>query len=114
MGDLPQIRAMLQVRPELAGSGLHIAVINRQPELVRVLMQHGANARVGIYPHRDATSPLTIATERGYDEIVAIIREEERKRQQKKSGVASPADELFEALMVPPGVSTWPVRRRQS
>ena len=96
--DLPQVRAMLQARPELSGSGLHVAVVERAPELVRVLMQHGANARVGIYPHRDATSPLTIATERGYDEIVTIIREEERNRQEAKSGVAAPADELFGAL----------------
>jgi hypothetical protein len=40
----------------LSSSGLHVAVIERAPELVRVLMQHGANARVGIYPHCDATS----------------------------------------------------------
>jgi len=26
---------------------------------------HGADARIGIYPNRDATSPLTIAVERG-------------------------------------------------
>ena len=61
-------------------------------------MQHGANARTGIYPHRDATSPLTIASERGYAEIVAIIREEEQRRQQAKSGVATSAEELFEAI----------------
>lgn len=77
--DLDQIKR--QARPEVSGSGLHIAVVERAPELVRVLMQHGANARVGVYPHRDATSPLAIATERGYHDIVAIIREEERHRQ---------------------------------
>jgi ankyrin repeat protein len=97
-GDLSQVRAMLQVRPELSGSGLHVAVVGRATELVRVLMQHGANARIGIYPHRDATSALTIATEREYHEIVAIIREGERNRQQAKSGVAGPADQLFEAI----------------
>jgi ankyrin repeat protein len=96
--DLPQVRAMLQARPELSGSGLHVAVVDRAPELVRVLMRHGADARTGIYPHRDATSALTIATERGYDEIVAIIGEEERNRQQAKSGVAAPSEQLFEAI----------------
>ena len=45
----------------------------------------------GIYPHRDATSALTIATERGYDEIVAIIREEEQRRREARSGVAGRA-----------------------
>lgn len=98
--DLPQVRAMLEARPELSGrsGALHAAVLDRLPELVRLLMQHGANARVGIYPHRDATSPLTIATERGYDEIVAIIRDEEQRRQQAKNGVGGRADELFAAI----------------
>jgi hypothetical protein len=99
-GDLPQVRAMLEARPELAGrsGALHAAVVARAPELVRVLMQHGANAHVGIYPHREATSPLTLAVERDYDEITAIIHAEERRRQQKKSGVGVPTDELFEAI----------------
>ncbi len=48
--------------------------------MVRLLMQWGADARQGVYPYRDATSALTIATERGYADIVAIIREEERQR----------------------------------
>ena len=87
--DLQQVRAMLQARPELSGrsGALHVAVLERAPELVHVLMQHGANARVGIYPHRDATSPLTIATERGYDDIIAIMREEEQRRQHAERGV---------------------------
>jgi hypothetical protein len=98
--DLQQVRAMLQARPELSGrsGALLVAVVERIPELVRVLMQHGANAHVGIYPHRDATSPLTIAAERGDDEIVAIVREEEQRRQQTKSGVRAPTDELFDAI----------------
>jgi ankyrin repeat protein len=63
--------------------------LQRRPEIVRVLMQHGADARKGIWPHRDATSPLTIATERGYAEIVAIIRDEEHRH----SPVSAPAAE---------------------
>ena len=34
----------------------------------------------GIHPHRDATTAWTIAQERGYEEIVAIIDEEEQRR----------------------------------
>ena len=88
-GDIDGVRAMLAVRPELVHldvaeddehRALHHAVLQRRPEMVRLLMQHGADARKGIWPHRDATSPLTIATERGYADIVAIIREEERRR----------------------------------
>jgi transposase len=37
-------------------------------------------------PHRDATSALTLASERGYDDIVAIIREEEQRRAAASSG----------------------------
>ncbi|HEY7192035.1 MAG TPA: ankyrin repeat domain-containing protein [Vicinamibacterales bacterium] len=99
-GDLPAVRAMLQSRPELAArsNALHIAVVNRAADLVRLLMEHGANARVGIYPHRDATSPLTVAIERGYDDIAAIIREEETRRQSARAGVDAPSELLFDAI----------------
>jgi ankyrin repeat protein len=70
--------------------------------MVRVLMEHGADARRGIYPHRDATTALTIAKERGYDEIVAIIEAEEQRRRETKSAPSTPVtsaqDELIEAI----------------
>jgi ankyrin repeat protein len=105
-GDMVQVRAMLQARAELARMGIdnhqviHYAVLDRAPEMVRVLMEHGANAREGVYPHRDATSALTIATERGYGEIVAIIQEAEQHRREAHSGLdAAPAPEaLFQAI----------------
>ena len=87
--DLARVRAILRARPEIADltmsygdehRPIHFAVMRRSPEMVRLLMRHGANARHGIDPHRDATSALTIARERGYGEIVAIIEEEERQR----------------------------------
>ncbi|MGH2900017.1 MAG: ankyrin repeat domain-containing protein, partial [Solirubrobacteraceae bacterium] len=59
---------------------IHHAVLARLPEMVRFLMRRGADARAGIYPHRDATAAVVIAHERGYDEIVAIILEEEANR----------------------------------
>ena len=86
---LEQAHAMLQARPELANltmsygdehRPIHYAVMKRSPEMVRLLMRHGADARQGIHPHRDATAAWTIATERGYQEIVAIIEEEEQRR----------------------------------
>ena len=43
-------------------------------------MRHGANAQAGIHPHRDVTAARTIAKEREYPEIVAIIEEEEQRR----------------------------------
>jgi ankyrin repeat protein len=87
-GNLNAVQAMLRVRPELVNMDMgedehrpiHYAVLNRSVEITRLLMQHGADARKGIYPHREATDALTLASERGYDDIVAIIREEEQRR----------------------------------
>jgi ankyrin repeat protein len=102
--DLDKVRTILKTRPELVKlhmaennehQALHYAVYGRSPEMVRLLMQHGADARIGIYPHRDATSALTIATERGYDEIVAIILEEEKRRPSPRP--ASHRDDVWPA-----------------
>ena len=88
--DLEAARALLRTRPELANMQLsygnehrplHFAVMNRSAAMVRLLMEHGADARCGIHPHRDATTALTLAIERGYDEIAAIIADEEKRRE---------------------------------
>jgi len=87
--NLVQVRTMLKARPELANLAMsygdehrpiHFAVMKRSAEMVRLLMQRGANARQGIHPHRGATTAWIIAKERGYAEIVAIIEEEEQLR----------------------------------
>jgi ankyrin repeat protein len=104
--DFMAVRALLKVRPELAHmsmdnlQALHHAVLNRSPEMVRLLMEHGAEARHGVYPHRDATTAMSIAKDRGYDEIVAIIEDAEQRRRDQKSGMSqAPApDELFRAI----------------
>ena len=89
-GDMAHVRTMLKARPELANMtvsygdehrAIHYAVMHRWPEIVRLLMQNGADARAGIHPHRDATSAWTLAHERGYHELVAIIEEEEGCRE---------------------------------
>jgi ankyrin repeat protein len=96
--DLVQARTMLAARPEIADltmsygdehRPIHFAVMKRSPEMVRLLMRHGANARRGIHPHRDATAAWTIGKERGYDEIVAIIEEEEGRRSEPEPASAS-------------------------
>jgi ankyrin repeat protein len=93
-GDVPQVRSMLGSRPELiamdvAGNdehrGLHYAVLKRDPAMVRLLMEAGADARKGIFPHRDATSALAIARDRQYSNIVAVIEDEERHRREEMS-----------------------------
>jgi ankyrin repeat protein len=110
-GDLAQARRMLKTRPELANMQmsygnehcpLHFAVMNRSAEMARLLMRHGADARRGIHPHRDATTALTLAVERGYEDIVAVIHEEEQRRRETMSvrhvGVTSAQDALSEAI----------------
>ena len=86
--DLATVRAMLTSRPELVNMdmsehnehrALHYAVLNRDAPMVRLLMEHGADPYKGIWPHRDATGALTMATDRGYDEIVAIVTEAEQR-----------------------------------
>jgi ankyrin repeat protein len=105
-GKLDEVRAMLALRPELARMSVdnlqvvHHAVLARSPEMVRLLMQHGANARDGVYPYRDATTAHAIAAQRGYDDIVRIIEEEEQRQRDAKSGMpnAPAADDLFRAI----------------
>jgi ankyrin repeat protein len=103
-GEMETVEALLRARPELANMGtgqderraLHYAVLGRSAGMTRVLMRHGADARAGIYPHREATTPLTLAEERGYDDIVGVIREEEQRRREAHAGKAAAApDELF-------------------
>jgi ankyrin repeat protein len=101
-GDVDKVRMMLRARPELVNMGvdercaIHYAVLNRSAEMTRLLMRHGADPRAGVYPHRDATTALKLATERGYDEIVAVIGEEEQRRRETHAGSATAApDDLF-------------------
>jgi ankyrin repeat protein len=93
-GDAAQVRVLLSARPELvamdmAGNdehrALHYAVLRRDAAMVRLLMEAGADAHKGIFPHRDATSALAIARDREYSDIVDVIEEEERLRRAEMS-----------------------------
>jgi ankyrin repeat protein len=71
-------------------------VLDLSVAMTRLLMRYGADARTGIYPHRDATTALTLASERGHEDIVTIIREEEQRRREAhdRDAIAAP-DDLF-------------------
>jgi ankyrin repeat protein len=93
-GDVARARALLRARPELATmdmsgdnehQALHYAVLRRDAAMVRLLMAAGAEARKGIFPHRDATTAFALARDRGYAEIVAAIEEEEQHRREGMS-----------------------------
>jgi ankyrin repeat protein len=115
-GETGRVEAMLQARPEIinmvvggdaAASDehrvLHHAVLARDTAMVRLLMSHGADARIGIYPHRVPTTALAIATERGYEDIAAIIRDAEAtrghvSRRYESSSMPPPPPEFTAAL----------------
>ena len=91
-------REILARRPELVdllpdGPGgfemraLHVAVLNRDLEMTRLLLEAGADPCGGIWPNRDATSPATIARERGYDEIVTLMAAAEDRRGDRRPRV---------------------------
>lgn len=61
---------------------IHFAVMHRLPEMTRLLLRHGADARQGVYPRRGASTAIVLAKERGFEDIVAIIEEEAPKREQ--------------------------------
>jgi ankyrin repeat protein len=92
-GDVATVRRLAKARHELVhveaagftGLPLHIAVLNRDAEMARVLMELGADARQGIWPHRDATTAYTIARERAYDDVVAVIQQGEEARRRLAS-----------------------------
>ena len=99
VGDINLVRSMLKTRPELGDMqvsygdehrAIHFTVIHRRPEIARLLMQYGANARAGVHPHRSATTAFALAHERGYDDIVAIIEKEEQRRSKPTPNEATP------------------------
>ncbi len=92
--DLAQVRALMASRPELINMGtdalgeqraIHLAVVNHDAPMTKLLMEAGADARQGVYPFRDATSALALAREREFNDIVAIIEEEETRRREELS-----------------------------
>ena len=97
--DLQSVRAMVRTRPELVNMGhgedehhaIHYAVLNRSAEMTRLLLQHGADARSGIHPHREATTAFTLAVEREYADIVEVIRDEEQRRREAHAGSGASA-----------------------
>ena len=88
-GDLDVVREILRGHPEIVnqqrqGDGerlvLHIAVLRRDAAMTRLLMEYGADARIGIWPYRTATAAIVLAAEHGYDEIANVIQEVESPR----------------------------------
>jgi ankyrin repeat protein len=107
--DTDRVRQILDGQPDLVRTDmayenehqvLHYAVYARLPKMVRLLMRCGADARKGIWPHRAATTALVLAQDRGYDEIVTIIGEEEnlRKPRPQFDPKSAARDQLMKAF----------------
>ncbi len=77
-GDVAAVRRLAEARLDLLNphiadfrdGALRRAVLSRNEELTRILMQLGANARVGSWPHLDATSAYAIAVDRKYSDFL--------------------------------------------
>ncbi len=107
-GDTLEVGRMLKRRPEMVdactGQGeqrlIHLAVLQQDAAMLRLLMERGADARLGIFPHRESTSPLVMAEERGLTELVEVMTEVEAERQEALScpnvTVSSELDRLLE------------------
>jgi hypothetical protein len=78
-GALETARHLLLQRPEIVDLGrgemraLHMAVLRRDLEMTKLLLEFGADPDGGIWPNRGATSPYVIARDRGYEEIVDVL-----------------------------------------
>ncbi|RKU10712.1 hypothetical protein C6502_10835 [Candidatus Poribacteria bacterium] len=81
-GDLQRVQEILALKPELATQDIasnnehqpiHLAAEEGQAEIVRVLLEAGADPLKGIYPHRTATSALTMAQDREHAAVVTVI-----------------------------------------
>ena len=81
-GDLQRVQEILAIKPELATQDIasnnehqpiHLAAEEGHAEIVRMLLEAGADPLKGIYPHREATSALTMAKDREHTAVVEVI-----------------------------------------
>jgi RNA polymerase sigma factor (sigma-70 family) len=83
-GDLPTIRTLVMKHPELVHCAynytqpIHFAVREGHTAVVRFLLDHGANLSYRTYYYRD--SLLTMAKDRGHQDVVRLLEEELRRR----------------------------------
>ena len=95
-GAVATARQLLVRRPEIVDLGrgemraLHMAVMRRDLEMTRLLLEFGADPDGGIWPKREATSPYVMARDRGYEEIVDVI--DAARRQRGARGPKGPTD----------------------
>jgi len=80
-GDADRVRQILDAAPSLISeqnpdtgrTPLQHAVMGHHTKAIELLIDAGADPLRGIYPMREITSPLTMAEDRGYQDIVDLI-----------------------------------------
>lgn len=81
-GNLQRVQEILVIKPELATQDIasnnehqpiNLAAEEGHADIVCVLLEAGSDPLKGIYPHREATSPLTMARDRGHTAVVEVI-----------------------------------------
>ncbi len=104
-GDLQTLKSMVAKRPALVmmarpshGNPLHCAVLNRDVACARFLLENGADPHKGVYPHRESTSPLVLAQEREFDDIVEVIETELQQRRLRVGATRSDTRDVAEAI----------------
>lgn len=97
-GDREWALEILTSTPEVVNAvekngqaALHLAVARRDVEMVRLLLQFGANPRAGAGRPWEARSPLAMARSRGYSEIEALFEQEPQAEERTE-------DELVERV----------------
>lgn len=110
-GDATTARELLRRRPEMINMDLpeqgerkliHVAVDRHDVPMFRMLLEQGANPRIGIWPHRESTSALRMATERGLTDLLAILDQVEAQKREEMSCpnvTISPDQEILAALI---------------
>jgi ankyrin repeat protein len=84
-GDLQRVREALRLRPELASvklsaydeRALHHAVVEGRPDMVRLLLEFGADPYTGMHmesPAGNYPSAFDLAADRGYTDIVDLFK----------------------------------------
>src|SRR5215471_3299797 len=92
-GDEDEVKALVQRRPELASSeydytpAMHFAVREGHLNILRFLLEHGADPNYRSHPFQD--SMLTMAQDREHHDVADFLRDEAARKFPLAEGLAA-------------------------